>query len=61
MRRVLLDTNALIMFLRNPDAFADRLSGYDKVVLNPVVLGEFKAGITSSPRGAENRAALDGF
>ena len=45
MKRIILDTNILIPFLRNPDDFLETLSDYDKLVVPPTVAGEFLAGI----------------
>lgn len=61
MRRILFDTNILIPYLRNPDAFTDAVSSYDCVILTPTVLGEFRAGITTTKQGMENLRALDDF
>ena len=61
MRRILFDTNILIPYLRNPDPFSDVVCAYDRVVLVPTVLGEFRAGITTTKQGAENLRALDDF
>ena len=61
MRRVILDTNVLIMFLRDPDQFIDELASYDRIVLTPVVVGEFMAGITATRIGEENMRALEDF
>jgi len=61
MRRIVFDTNILIQYLRDPDAFADALALYDVVTFTPTVLGEFRAGITPTKQGAENLRALDDF
>ena len=61
MKRILFDTNILIPYLRNPEAFSDKIISYDRIVLTPTVLGEFRAGITSTKQGAENLRALDDF
>ena len=61
MRKLVLDTNVLIAFLRAPEAFAARFSAYDLVLLSPVVLGEFRAGLFDTKAGRENREALDAF
>ncbi len=61
MKRAIFDTNVLIPYLRNPDAFAKAVASYDFVVLTPTVLGEFRAGITLTRQGAENLRALEDF
>ena len=61
MRKLVLDTNVLIAFLQNPDDFAERFSGYDVILLTPVVLGEFRAGLFDTKAGRENRKAIDAF
>lgn len=61
MRKLVLDTNVLIAFLRAPEAFEARFSAYDLVLLPPVVLGEFRAGLFDTKAGRENREALDAF
>ena len=53
MNRVLFDTNILIPYLRNPEAFRDKIMSYDRIVLTPTVLGEFRAGITTTKQGAQ--------
>ena len=61
MRRVLLDTNVLIDFLREPEAFVDTLGAYDRIVLTPTVVGEFRAGISDTRVGRTNLLALEEF
>ena len=61
MNRILFDTNILILYLRNPEAFSGTVMSYDRVVLTPTVLGEYRAGITPTKQGAENLRALDDF
>ena len=61
MRKLVLDTNVLIAFLQNPEDFAERFSGYDMILLPPVVLGEFRAGLFDTKVGRENRKAIDAF
>ena len=61
MRKLVLDTNVLIAFLQNPEDFAERFSGYDVIILPPVVLGEFRAGLFDTKVGRENRKAIDAF
>ena len=61
MKRILFDTNILIPYLRNPEAFSGKVMSYDRIVLTPTVLGEFRTGITPTKQGAENLRALDDF
>ena len=61
MRKLVLDTHVLIAFLQNPENFAERFSGYDVLLLPPVVLGEFRAGLFDTKVGRENRKAIDAF
>lgn len=61
MRKLVLDTNVLIAFLQNPENFAERFGGYDVILLSPVVLGEFRAGLFDTKAGRENRKAIDAF
>ena len=61
MRKLVLDTHVLIAFLQNPENFAERFSGYDVILLPPVVLGEFRAGLFDTKVGRENRKAIDAF
>lgn len=61
MRKLVLDTHVLIAFLQNPEDFAERFSGYDVILLPPVVLGEFRAGLFDTKVGRENRKAIDAF
>ena len=52
MKSVVLDTNVLIDFCKNPRAFARTvLASYDRIVLPAVVLGEFKSGIFDNANG----------
>ena len=61
MRRVLLDTNVLIDLLRTPDAFVEVLGAYDRIVLTPTIVGEFRAGISDTRLGRANLLALEEF
>ncbi len=61
MKRILFDTNVLIPYLRNPDAFAGILSSYDCIMLTPTVIGEFRVGITPTKQGMESARVLDDF
>ena len=62
MRSALVDTNVLIAFVeKGGKALAERLSKYDELVISPVVLGEYRAGISNTKRGRESLAALERF
>ena len=61
MRKLVLDTNVLIAFLQNPEDFAERFAGFDVILLPPIVLGEFRAGLFDTKAGRENRKAIDAF
>ena len=61
MKRVVLDTNVLIPFLQNPEAFASALLAYDRIVIVPTVAGEYLAGITDTKQGKANRRAFVDF
>ena len=61
MRKLILDTNVLIAFLQNPEDFTERFAGFDVILLPPVVLGEFRAGLFDTKAGRGNRKAIDAF
>jgi len=61
MKRLTLDTNVLIGFLRDPERYADAFAEFDEIVLCPVVLGEFRAGLFDTKVGRANRSALEEF
>ena len=47
MRSLLVDTNVLISFIEKGDEELGRvLSKYDELVVSPVILGEYRAGIS---------------
>ncbi len=52
MNGVVLDTNVLIRLFHEPRTFVDKLRDFDFVLLPAVVLGEFRAGLSKSPRDA---------
>ena len=41
--------------------FRKILSKYDELVISPVVLGEYRAGISATKKGRESQAALEQF
>lgn len=62
MRSALVDTNVLIAFVeKGGKALAQQLSKYDELVVSPIVLGEYRAGISNTKRGRESQAALERF
>ena len=62
MKPLLLDTNVLIKFFRSDKKIADIISGYEKIVLPTIVLGEFKAGVDPKTAGGQRQlAVLDAF
>lgn len=62
MRSLLVDTNVLISFIEKGDkALVDVFSKYDELIVSPIVLGEYRAGITSTKKGRESQAALEKF
>jgi len=61
MNRLTLDTNVLIGFLQKPERYADAFAEFDEIVLCPVVLGEFRAGLFDTKTGRANRKALEEF
>ena len=62
MRSLLVDTNVLISFVeRGLTETAELLSKYDELVVSPVILGEYRAGISPTKRGHESQTALESF
>ena len=61
MRKLVFDTNVLISFLQKPEDYAERFAGYELILLPPVTLGEFRAGLFDTKAGRENRKAIDAF
>ena len=62
MRSLLVDTNVLISFIEKGDgALVDVLSKYDELIVSPVILGEYRAGISATKKGRESQAALEQF
>jgi len=58
MKRLVLDTNALIPLLRNAADYAHLFKTYDEVILPAIVLGEYKAGLFETKTGEKNRQSL---
>ena len=62
MKSILVDTNVLIDFLEHANrSVADSLASYDELVLTPVVVGEYLAGLRKNARGAIARAQFSQF
>ena len=62
MRRLLIDTNALIRFLKGDEPFAERIVSADVVIVHPVVYAEFMNGLNmKTKRGQDARKALEAF
>ena len=62
MRRVLLDTNVLIRFLKDDEPLADRIESAESVIIHPVVYSEFVNGLNpKTAKGASARRSLEGF
>ena len=60
MKPIILDTNVLIDFCQNPDAFKkSQIANSEQVLIPTVVLGEFKAGIFANRRGEETNMRLN--
>ena len=60
MRSILVDTNVLISFIEKGDKALGRvLSKYDELVVSPVILGEYRAGISATKKGRESQSALE--
>ena len=62
MNAAVIDTNVLIDCFQRGGGAADAISNYDRILVCPAVIGEFKAGIdTTSKRGRNAKARLDEF
>ena len=62
MKPLLLDTNVLIKFFRGDKTIVDIISGYEKIVLPTIVLGEYKAGVDLKTTGGQRQLdVLDAF
>lgn len=59
MKPIALDTNVLIDFCQNPEGYkTSRIASFDQIIIPSVVIGEFKAGIFATKRGAESLSRL---
>ena len=62
MNAAFIDTNVLIGCFQRGSGAADAISDYDRILVCPAVIGEFKAGIDSgTQRGRKAKAQLDEF
>jgi len=61
MSRVMVDMNILIRFFGAPEDFVSSLGAYERIVISPIVVGEFWAGINNTRRGRESRFAFEAF
>lgn len=61
MNTVLPDTNVLIDLLGGDRSFERELSAAERILVTPVIAGEFLAGIGKSARDAVRRHAFESF
>ncbi len=62
MNVAVIDTNVLIDCFQRGGGAADAVSDYDRILVCPAVIGEFKAGIdATSKKGRKAMACLDEF
>ncbi len=61
MKRILLDTNAYVRFLRGDERVLSYLAQADMVFMSVFVLGELLAGFKAGGKEKENRRILEGF
>ena len=62
MNSAVIDTNILINCFQRERGAVDAMSDYDRILVCPAVLGEFKAGIDiSTKRGKKAKRLLDEF
>jgi predicted nucleic acid-binding protein len=60
-RKVMMDTSAYVAFLRGNPGVKEAAQEADEIVLNPVVLGELRAGFLMGRNEKRNRAILKDF
>ena len=60
-RKVMMDTSAYVAFLRGNPGVKEAVQEADEIVLNPVVLGELRAGFLMGRNEKKNRAILKDF
>jgi tRNA(fMet)-specific endonuclease VapC len=61
MRKILLDTNAYVGYLRGDDKVLDYLSQAECVYMSVFVLGELYAGFKAGEQEKENKQILERF
>lgn len=62
MNAAVIDTNILIECFLHNQSISEAISQYDRILICPAVLGEFKAGIDiNTRRGKKVKALLDEF
>ena len=62
MNIAVIDTNVLIDCFQHGGGAADAISDYDRILVCPAVIGEFKAGIDAgTKRGRKAKERLDEF
>ena len=62
MNIAVIDTNVLIDCFQRGGGAADAISDYDRILVCPAVIGEFKAGIDAvTKRGRKAKERLDEF
>ena len=62
MNAAVIDTNVLIECFQNNQSISEAISQYDRILICPAVLGEFKAGIDVNTRRRKKvKALLDEF
>lgn len=62
MITAMIDTNILIECFQHNQSISEAISQYDRILICPAVLGEFKAGIDiNTRRGKKVKALLDEF
>lgn len=61
MKKILLDTNAYVRFLRGDEKVMTYLAQADSVCMSVIVLGELFAGFKSGSKQRENKRILERF
>jgi len=61
MKKILLDTNAYVRFLRGDEQVMAYLAQADQVYMSVFVLGELYAGFKAGSKNRENRQILEKF
>lgn len=61
MKKILLDTNAYVSYLRGDDKVLDYLARAENVYMSVFVLGELFAGFKAGKKEKENRRILEKF